>query len=157
MQKALATGRIESEQDGRIDSDRADRAWAENTSATQSRPAAGSKPALPGRGEFSCGAAWLALQVCASARRAWPAFVAGLNFSAIPEAERLAHRALLVAVMTYLLQEWLEDYVSAGDLPAIDWSIFGKDGPQIQAETEALWIEWRGPEVQRGLAAKRRA
>jgi hypothetical protein len=150
VQKALLRGRIELAADGRIDPEQADAQWLNQTSVRKSRAQRqGSQPAknrvAADQRDFQRGAAWIAQQVASTARRLWPAVVAGLNLDLIPEDRREGMRGLLVTLMVSLLESWTQDYLTPGDLPNIDWTVFGSEAGKAQSEFEELRAAWAKP------------
>jgi hypothetical protein len=131
VQKALGTGRIQAN-DGGIDPAAADRAWLANTNVIQQQRSR--RPPAPEASDFDRGAAWLAERLAANFRTVWPAFIA--------KEPGLTPKALLVALLPYLAETWLEEYLDPSQLPAINWKVFGKDAAAVRVECEALRTEW---------------
>lgn len=139
VQRALSDGRIQA-QDGKIDPERADAAWLDNTRPSMQRAP---KTPPPEISDFERGACWIAQDLAATVRAAWPELVAGMNFKTVPEECRMAERAVLTALLLHLIEEWLSEYLDLNRLPAIDWQVFGGDAAQIQMECAALRNEWK--------------
>ena len=85
---------------------------------------------------------YAAMQFCSSARQTWPAVVADMNFEIFPEPNRLSMKALVTAIMLYLVEGWAGECINVSQLPAINWAVFGPDAAVIKTECEALRAEW---------------
>ena len=156
VKKAIDSGRIGRTPDGRIDADLADVAWRRNTvercqvggSHSTADPGIdhgerreGGPPPPPAEEatEVHRGAAgWLAHQICAAARREWPVFVQELW----PDMSTPG-RVRLVASLCERLEVWtLAARGMTGELPELDWTLFGSDAAAAAEEYELLRKAW---------------
>lgn len=152
VKKAIDTHRIPRLSDGRIDEATADDAWRRNTMercpsessyparspvapvATKERP----RTRAEQEAEFHQGATWMAVQVCRSARRVWPAFV----LEHWPEMSR-PEQVRLIVVLCARLEAWTAAERTAAALPEFDWrGLFGADAALAASEYEQLGREW---------------
>jgi hypothetical protein len=92
--------------------------------------------------EFADGAAWMALQLCTSARTTLPAFVSSAAMDSIPAEARPAHKALFAGLFIHMIESWTRGYVEAGSLPPIDWGCFGADAAAVSREFDELRKDW---------------
>lgn len=97
-----------------------------------------------GYDDFQMGARFLAIQVCAEARRTWPRLIEELFEPDPDRVQAQDSKGHLLALLLAHLEGWLAEHVAVTDLPAIEFASFGKDGSAIAAAYEAYRAEFAG-------------